>query len=55
MLEDSDVYVDLGEDSPEERDMALPETLSGARKSGLSDIVAQKLKKFIDKHKQVFE
>ena len=55
MLEDSDVYVDLGEDSPEELDMALSERLSEARKSGLSDIGAQKLKNIIDKHKQVFD
>ena len=55
MMEDSDVYVDLGEDSPEELDMALSERLSESRKSGLSDIGAQKLKNIIDKHKQVFD
>ena len=55
MLEDSDVYVDVGEDSPEELGMALSERLSEARKSGLSDLGSQKLKSIIDKHKQVFD
>ena len=45
MLEDSDVYLDLGKDSPDELDMALSERLSEAIKSGLSDIGAQNLKK----------
>ena len=55
MLEDSDVYVDLGEDSPDDLDMALSERLSEERKSGFSDIGAQKLKNIIEKHKQVFD
>ena len=55
MTEDSDVYVDLGEDCTNELDMTLSERHSQARKNGLSDIGAQKLQNIIDKHRQIFD
>lgn len=54
-LEDSDIYVDLGEDTPEELKAAFAARVDQARENGLSEAGTVKLAALLQKHKKVFE
>jgi len=49
-LEDKDVYVDLGEDSPEELEEALADMVAQARANGISDAGAARLENMLKKY-----
>ena len=54
MLEDSDVYIDLGEDSPKDLDSALEARVQDAQNCGLSKKGAERLRELLGKHKNIF-
>ena len=54
-LEDSDIYVDLGEDTPEELKAAFAARVDQVRENGLSEAGTVKLAALLQKHKKVFE
>lgn len=54
-LDNSDIYIDLGEDSPEDLEVALATRLEQARANGMSAEGAKKLADIIQQHKQIFD
>ena len=54
-LEDSDVYVDLGEHPIQELDVLLQERVAEAITAGMSGIGSKNLKDLLEKYKAVFE
>lgn len=54
-LDDSNVYVDIGDDPEEDLDAALAERVGQASRNGMSDKGTKKLAVLLHKHKQVFE
>lgn len=54
-LDDSSVYIDIGDDPPEERDAALEVSVQEAQQNGLSEKGADELRSIIDKHRQIFD
>ena len=54
-LEDSDIYIDLGEDVPEDLDVALAARVEQACANGMSIEGAKKLADINQQHKQIFD
>lgn len=54
-LEDSDIYIDLGEDSPDKLKACLAERVHEARTNGMSDDGCKQLSNLLDKYESVFE
>ncbi len=55
MLDDGDVYVDLGEDKVRDLEAALEARVADAKSNGLSNAGAARLASLLSKYKQVFE
>lgn len=55
MLDDSSVYIDIGEDTAEALDSALAARLEQALQNGMSCDGVKKLGTLLQKYKQVFE
>lgn len=53
-LQDSDVYVDLGEDTPEKLDETLASQVEKARSNGLTDINCARLKDLLGRYRSIF-
>ena len=51
----SDIYIDLGEDDPEDLTNGLTERVKDARKNGMSESGCKKLGNLLDKYKAVFK
>lgn len=54
-LDESGVYIDIGEDPQEDLDAALEQAVATAKQQGLSDDGAKELDRIIQKHKQIFD
>ena len=54
-LDDSDVYVDLGDETPEELETALNKMLLEAKTQGISETGQRRLEKLLQEYKSVFE
>ena len=54
-LEDSNIYIDLGEDVPEDLDVALAARVEQACANGMSIEGSKKLADIIQQHKQIFD
>ena len=54
-LEETDVYVDLGEDTPEELDAAIEKQVAGARAEGMSEEGCARLSKLLQVYRSIFE
>lgn len=54
-LDESGVYVDIGEDSEKDRDAELESAVQRAQQQGLSDSGANTLRQIIDKHRAIFD
>lgn len=54
-LEDSDIYIDLGEDTPDKLDTALHERVQQARANGMSEAGCDRLSNLFEKYHSVFE
>ena len=54
-LDHSEIYIDLGEDVPEDLTNALTERVKDARKNGMSESGCKQLGNLLDKYKAVFE
>lgn len=54
-LDESEVYIDLGEDSEEERDKALQALVQNAKQQGLSARSVERLTTLVQKYKSVFD
>ena len=54
-LENTDVYVDLGEDIPEELDACLKRQVISSRTSGLSENGCAKLTELLQDYRSIFE
>ena len=54
MLDDSDIYIDLGEDDPNELSAALAEAIRKAKTNGLSTAGAERLESLFEKYRSIF-
>ena len=54
-LEDADVYIDLGDDSDQDLELALAGMIEKARDSGLTETGARRLRSLLSRYKAVFE
>lgn len=54
-LEDTQVYIDLGDDDPQVLDEALKKRVDEAKQNGMTQRGAEKLTSLLDEFKQVFE
>lgn len=53
-LEDSDVYIELGEDDPKELQKALQESAAAAREAGMTEQETTRLRKLLNDYESVF-